>query len=77
MTEIDLDVKKTDTGLVIHVVDNGPAFPEELSPGYGVKSVYDKLDLLFPDKYEIHFVNEPVKRVSIFINKLIKDESAL
>jgi LytS/YehU family sensor histidine kinase len=77
MTEIDLDVKRTETGFVMHIVDNGPSFPEELNPGYGVKSVYDKLDLLFPDKYEIHFVNEPVKRVSIFIHKLIKDESAL
>jgi LytS/YehU family sensor histidine kinase len=77
LTEIYLNVKKTINGLVIHIEDNGPAFPEEISPGYGVKSVYDKLDLLFPDKYEIHFTNQPEKKVSIFINKLVKDESVI
>jgi hypothetical protein len=34
--------------MLMIVKDNGPAFPDELSPGYGVKSIYDKLDLLFP-----------------------------
>lgn len=77
LTEINLQVKKNSEGMVMHIIDNGPAFPDELSPGYGVRSVYDKLDLLFPGNYEIHFSNEPEKRVSIFINKLIKDESVI
>ena len=77
MTEIKLEAKKNGTGLVITIEDNGPAFPHELNPGYGVKSVYDKLDLLFPGNYEIHFSNNPVKRVSLFIHKLMKDESAI
>ncbi len=77
LTGISLDVKKNGTGLVITIEDNGPAFPNELNPGYGVKSVYDKLDLLFPGNYEMHFTNQPVKRVSLFIHKLMKDESAI
>ena len=77
MTTINLEVKKNVTGLIINVADNGPAFPDELVPGYGVKSVYDKLDLLFPGNYEIHFSNNPVKQVSVFITKLIKDEPAI
>lgn len=77
LTEINLEVKKNGTGLVITIEDNGPAFPDELSPGYGVKSVYDKLDLLFPGYYEMHFSNHPVKRVSLFIHKIMKDESAI
>ena len=77
LTEIKLEVKKEGTGLVITIEDNGPAFPNELNPGYGVKSVYDKLDLLFPGNYEMHFTNQPVKRVSLFIYKLMKDESAV
>lgn len=77
MTEIKLEAKKNGTGLVITIEDNGPAFPPELNPGYGVKSVYDKLDLLFPGNYEMHFSNNPVKRVSLFIHKLMKDESAI
>lgn len=74
MTEIDIEVKNGNGSLEILVSDNGPAFPDELTPGYGVKSMYDKLDLLFPDNYEIHFTNEPTKRVSIQIHKLIKNE---
>jgi len=77
MTHIDLSVKRSGEGLVMNIADNGSPFPEELSPGYGVKSVYDKMDLLFPGNYEIHFTNEPVKQVSIHINKLMKDESAI
>jgi two-component system LytT family sensor kinase len=77
MTTIHLEVKRNNDKLVINVADNGPAFPNELIPGYGVKSVYDKLDLLFPDNYEMHFTNTPVKQVSLYIHKLIKDESAV
>lgn len=74
MTQILLEVRKEKEGIVIHVVDNGPPFPGELNPGYGVKSVFDKLDLLFPDSYEIYFTNEPRKQVSIHLKKLIKNE---
>mgnify|MGYP003871866143 CR=1 FL=1 len=77
MTEINLEVKKANNGLVIHIADNGPAFPASLNPGYGVKSVYDKLDLLFTDNYEMHFTNQPVKQVSLYIHKLVKDESVV
>jgi two-component system, LytTR family, sensor kinase len=74
MTEINIEVKNGNGNLEILVGDNGPAFPEELTPGYGVKSIYDKLDLLFPNEYEIHFANQPKKGVSIYIHKLIKNE---
>ena len=77
MTEIKLEVKREANGLVMNVADTGPAFPDTLNPGYGVKSVYDKLDLLFPGKYEIHFSNNPVKHVSLHIHKLAKDESGI
>ncbi|MBC7873629.1 MAG: histidine kinase [Ferruginibacter sp.] len=77
MTEINLQVKKKSNGFVINIADTGPVFPQELIPGYGVKSVYDKLDLLFPGQYEMHFSNLPVKQVSLHIHKLMKDESAL
>lgn len=77
LTEITVEVKRHLNGMVLHVADTGPQFAEELVPGYGVKSVYDKLDLLFPGNYEIHFLNTPVKKVSIFIHKLVKDESAV
>ncbi|HEX7903143.1 MAG TPA: histidine kinase [Chitinophagaceae bacterium] len=74
MTEIFLEVKKENDSLFINIADNGPAFPEELVPGYGVKSVFDKLDLLFPGQYAIHFSNQPRKQVSLHIHKLMKNE---
>ena len=77
MTEIDIQIKNHNEELQIIVADNGPRFPDELIPGYGVKSMYDKLDLLFPDKYEVHFTNQPRKQVSIHIYKLIKNEPAV
>ena len=63
--------------MVIEVTDTGPSFPEHLVPGYGVKSVYDKLDLLFPGDFSIEFINEPAKKVSIKIHKLIKHGQAV
>lgn len=77
MTEIKIEVMRDEDGMLMIVKDNGPAFPDELSPGYGVKSIYDKLDLLFPGNYEIHFSNQPQKQVTIHIHKLIKDEPAV
>ena len=80
LTEINIEIKKSigadgnNAGMVLIVADNGPAFPDELSPGYGVKSIYDKMDLLFPGNYEIHFSNEPKKQVAIHLYKLMKDE---
>ncbi len=77
MTEIKIEVKHDNGGLVIIVADNGPEFPDDLIPGYGVKSIYDKLDLLFPDAYEVHFSNQPRKMVSIHIQKMMKNEPVI
>jgi len=74
MTEIKIKIQRGSDGLVMIIGDNGPLFPDELTPGYGVKSIYDKLDLLFPGNYEIHFSNQPCKQVTIHIHKLMKDE---
>jgi two-component system LytT family sensor kinase len=74
MTEIMLSVSRQNDGLLLAVADNGPAFPDDLMPGYGVKSVFDKLDLLFPGMYDIRFSNQPRKEVSIHIHKLMKNE---
>jgi len=74
ITNIILEIKSDSNSIVVNVADTGPQFPQDLNPGYGVKSVYDKLDLLFPGNYEIHFSNEPRKQVSVKIQKRIKNE---
>lgn len=53
--------------LSLSVEDDGEPFGDDLKPGYGLKSIYDKLDILFPEKYEVALYNEPVKRVRILI----------
>jgi len=53
--------------LALSVEDNGLPFATDFEPGYGLKSVYDKLDLLFPEKYEVALFNNPVKQVKILI----------
>src|SRR4029079_10354384 len=77
MTEINISVKNGSDGLQITVADNGPSFPDELIPGYGVKSMYDKLDLLFPGSYDVHFTNHPQKKVTMNIHKLMKNEPSI
>lgn len=77
MTEIIIRVSREGEGIRIAVADNGPDFPEELLPGYGVKSVFDKLDLLFPEAYEIRFAHAPGKQVVIDIFKWMKHDSTL
>lgn len=77
LTEIRLAINMRNDHLMMVIQDTGPLFPTELVPGYGVKSVYDKLDLLFPGKYEVHFMNEPQKQVVIYIKKLIKNEPGI
>lgn len=72
MTEIRIEVKREGEGLLVMVADNGPAFPDNITPGYGVKSVFDKLDLLFPEQYSVRFNNHPRKQVSILIKHLMK-----
>lgn len=62
--------------LVLRVCDSGPAFPVMVNPGYGLKSVFDKLELLFPGRFEVKMLNEPEKCFEIIITKPSKDEPA-
>lgn len=77
MTELLIQARLDNNNLVITVADDGPEFPEEINPGYGVKSIFDKLDLLFPNEYSVQFLNTPKKQVMIQINKLIKNEPSV
>ena len=74
ITSIILEIKSDGDEIMVNIADTGPQFPGDLNPGYGVKSVYDKLDLLFPGNYEVHFSNQPRKQVSVKIQKRIKNE---
>ncbi len=58
--------------LILTVSDNGAPFPDDLIPGYGLKSVYDRLDLLFPDQSQVEILNQPEKQIRIMIKYTLK-----
>lgn len=64
---IRLIIKVEQSNLLIHIFDNGKPFTEELSSGYGIKSVLKKMELFYPGQHTIDFVNEPEKQVTIQI----------
>lgn len=77
MGRIDVRIyeKKRDGGpteLHLCVHDNGPAFPDDMGGGYGLRSIQDKLKLLYGDDARVEFQNWPLKQVliSILITKI-------
>jgi two-component system LytT family sensor kinase len=53
--------------LCVH--DNGPLFSDTMGAGYGIRSIQDKLKLLYGDDAKLELHNEPVKSVNISISK--------
>ena len=63
--EIKVVITFENNWLSIDVYDNGPAFPEDLNPGFGLQGIYDKLEILYPESFEMNFSNSPLKKVTI------------
>lgn len=55
--------------LYLCVHDNGPAFREEGSSGYGLRSIQDKLHLLYQDDASVAMHNLPTKHVCVQVKK--------
>ncbi len=66
--QIKVAVTKEGKKLFIAVLDDGPDFPNDLAPGFGIQSIYDKLEILYKDKFEMNFINSPQKQVLIKLN---------
>jgi sensor histidine kinase YesM len=64
-----LKITNLNNEIIIEVFDNGPNFPEDVVSGFGLKSIYEKLDILYPDKYSIQIRNKPEKNIRIEISK--------
>lgn len=65
---VQLDIKQVNDKLNIKVSDNGPFFQEGLVGGYGIQGIYDLLNLIYGDKAELSWQNEPEKSISIRID---------
>lgn len=67
--EIRVELSGGEENLDIEVFDNGPAFPDEMVNGYGLKSTFDKLRLLYPNRHKVEAVNQPHKHIRVQLTK--------
>lgn len=67
--ELKLKVEVSDNNLLLMILDNGKPFPDELNSGYGLQSTYEKLQLLYPNNYEIQIMNGLQKQIKITLPK--------
>lgn len=68
---VAITIRQNERWLEIAVSDNGPDFPAELFPSFGLQGVYDKLEILYPNRFELHFTHAPQKQIMI---KLLDDD---
>lgn len=64
---IDVRIYEKTGELHLCVHDNGPTFPDEMSGGYGLRSIQDKLKLLYGDDARVELQNWPIKQVLLSI----------
>lgn len=68
--KIKLEIRRKDNGLEIDLYDNGPDFPIAIKDGYGLKSTFEKLNILYPNQHDISFHNAPSKHIHIELYQL-------
>ncbi|MGR3812021.1 histidine kinase [Jiulongibacter sp. NS-SX5] len=66
---IRIDISPEDDLIIIKIHDNGPEFGEAMSGGYGLKSVRDKLELIYEGKASLEIENSPIKQLTISIDR--------
>lgn len=64
---IDIRIYEKNGELNLCVHDNGPGFPEDMGGGYGLRSIQDKLKLLYGDGARVELQNWPLKQVLLSI----------
>lgn len=62
-----VEIFKTGSNLCIRVSDNGPDFPNDMMTGYGLQNIYEKLDILYPRRYEVTLQNGECKNISVIL----------
>lgn len=60
---IDIKIYEQQGWLHLSVHDNGPDFSDDMSGGYGLRSIQDKLKLLYADDAKVELHNQPYKQV--------------
>ena len=65
---IDIRIYENEGQLSLCVHDNGPDFSTNMNGGYGLRSIQDKLRLLYGDEAAIDFQNTHIKQVGLTLN---------
>jgi two-component system, LytTR family, sensor kinase len=70
--EITLKIKQLENNILIKIHDNGPAFGESFGGGFGLRSIKEKLEIVFGNKATIDLKNEPEKAVVITMARMME-----
>ena len=62
---IDVRITKENDLIAFQIHDNGPAFKEDLSGGYGLRSISDKLQLIYGNDANLQIENNDYKSIII------------
>lgn len=63
--DIQIVIAKNIGKLQFKIYDKGKPFADHMPSGYGLQSIRKKLELLYPNRHELAFVNSPKKYVVI------------
>lgn len=67
---IDISVTQDNDTWILSVKDDGAPFEKPFVSGYGLKSLYDKLDFFYPGKYRVEIITEKEKEIKIILNRV-------
>lgn len=67
--KVKLTANKVEDKLVIKIYDSGPDFGVDMQIGFGIKSVTQKLNMLYPESHMLEFKNKPTKHILIEISQ--------
>jgi LytS/YehU family sensor histidine kinase len=68
--KIEVKIQEKEDKILLSVHDSGPLFPEEMASGYGLRSIQDKLKLIYGNDASLEIQNdEKYKAVLITIKK--------
>ncbi|MFT6780658.1 MAG: hypothetical protein ACJA1A_000574 [Saprospiraceae bacterium] len=66
---VKITAERISDQLIIRIYDSGAEFGLDMQIGFGIKSVNQKLELLYPDQHTLEFKNSPAKHILIEINQ--------
>lgn len=66
---VRIAAEKIGEQLIIHIYDSGADFGSDMQIGFGIKSVTQKLGLLYPNRHTLEFKNAPKKHILIQIDQ--------